>query len=75
MVNEAYRILDEGIAARESDIDLVWVNGYGFPREKGGPMHWARRIGLSEVCRRLSIMAERFDADDLKPGLALMSAR
>src|SRR5690606_13438524 len=46
MINEAARILEEGIAARASDIDLVWVNGYGFPVGKGGPMFWAELEGL-----------------------------
>ncbi|RWI43779.1 MAG: 3-hydroxyacyl-CoA dehydrogenase, partial [Mesorhizobium sp.] len=41
MINEGAKILEEGIAARASDIDVVWVNGYGFPVGKGGPMFWA----------------------------------
>ncbi len=49
MVNEGARILDEGIAARSSDIDLVYVHGYGFPRHEGGPMFWAEQRGLSTV--------------------------
>ncbi|WP_082453333.1 3-hydroxyacyl-CoA dehydrogenase NAD-binding domain-containing protein [Rhizobium sp. Leaf262] len=40
IVNEAALVLEEGIAARASDIDLVWVNGYGFPAKLGGPLHW-----------------------------------
>jgi len=53
MVNEACRILDEGIAARPSDIDVVWINGYGFPRYRGGPMHWADRVGLADILERI----------------------
>ena len=49
MVNEGARILEEGIAARSSDIDLVYVHGYGFPRHQGGPMFWAERRGLDTV--------------------------
>ena len=49
MVNEGARILQEGIAARSSDIDLVYVYGYGFPRWHGGPMFWAEQRGLSQV--------------------------
>jgi 3-hydroxyacyl-CoA dehydrogenase len=49
MVNEGAAILEEGIAQRASDIDLVLVNGYGFPRGKGGPMFYADRIGLRTV--------------------------
>ena len=46
MINEGAKILEEGIAARASDIDVVWVNGYGFPIGKGGPMFWAGLKGL-----------------------------
>lgn len=49
MINEGAKILAEGIAARPSDIDLVLVNGYGFPASRGGPMHYADSIGLSRV--------------------------
>ena len=49
MVNEGARILEEGIAARASDIDLVYVYGYGFPRWQGGPMFWAEQRGLAAV--------------------------
>src|SRR5207245_1815091 len=46
LVNEGARILDEGRALRASDIDLVYINGYGFPSYRGGPMHYADDIGL-----------------------------
>ncbi len=49
LVNEGARILDEGIALRAGDIDIVWINGYGFPRWRGGVMHWADEIGLDAV--------------------------
>jgi 3-hydroxyacyl-CoA dehydrogenase len=49
MVNEGARILEEGIAIRASDIDVVWCNGYGWPRYRGGPMYWADSIGLDHV--------------------------
>ncbi len=45
MFNEGYDILDEGIAQRASDIDVVWLYGYGWPRHKGGPMYWAEEVG------------------------------
>jgi 3-hydroxyacyl-CoA dehydrogenase len=54
MINEAARILEEGIAQRASDIDVVWVNGYGWPRTKGGPMYWADQIGASHIVDRLA---------------------
>ena len=49
LINEGARILSEGIAARASDIDAIWLNGYGFPRHLGGPMCYADQIGLDEV--------------------------
>ena len=53
LINEAARILEERIAQRPGDIDVVWVNGYGFPRTRGGPMQFADETGLSEVLARL----------------------
>ncbi|MCR4268359.1 3-hydroxyacyl-CoA dehydrogenase NAD-binding domain-containing protein [Nitratireductor sp. ZSWI3] len=53
MINEGARIIEEGIAARASDIDVVWVNGYGFPVAKGGPMFWAERHGIDRIVDRL----------------------
>jgi 3-hydroxyacyl-CoA dehydrogenase len=49
MVNEGAKILDEKIAIRASDIDVIWVYGYGWPVYRGGPMFWASQIGLSKV--------------------------
>src|SRR5690606_11954097 len=53
LINEGARILAEGIAARGSDIDVVWTQGYGFPVAKGGPMFWADTLGLDYVIARL----------------------
>jgi len=53
MINEGARILEEGIATRPSDIDIVWVYGYAFPVGKGGPMHWAEQAGLKHIVERL----------------------
>ena len=53
MINEGARILEEGIALRPSDIDIVWINGYAFPVGKGGPMFWAEQTGLSHIVERL----------------------
>jgi 3-hydroxyacyl-CoA dehydrogenase len=53
MVNEGARILEEKIAARPSDIDIVWINGYGFPIGRGGPMFWADLTGLKKIADRL----------------------
>ena len=49
LVVEGARILEEGIASRSADIDVVWMNGYGFPRHRGGPMHYADTVGLDKV--------------------------
>jgi len=57
LVNEGARILDDGIAARASDIDVVYLNGYGFPLHRGGPMKYAEEIGLSTVVRALRRIA------------------
>ena len=53
MVNEALLILEEGMAQRPSDIDVVWLNGYGFPRDKGGLLFWANKIGSSRILEGL----------------------
>lgn len=53
LVNEGARILEEGIALRASDIDVVYLNGYGFPLHRGGPMHYAQQVGLFNVVRAL----------------------
>jgi len=53
MVNEGAKILDEGIAARASDIDAVWITGYGWPVYRGGPMFWAELEGLPKILDRL----------------------
>ena len=49
LINEGARILEEGISERSSDLDLVWLHGYGFPRYRGGPMFWADSLGLDHV--------------------------
>lgn len=57
MIEEGVHILDEGIARRSADIDLVLVHGYGFPRWRGGPMHHADRLGLPAVRDRIRGLA------------------
>jgi 3-hydroxyacyl-CoA dehydrogenase len=56
MINEGAKILDEGIAYRASDIDVVWVMGYGWPSHKGGPMFHADRVGLPQLVEALRTM-------------------
>ena len=66
MVNEGARILEEGIAARPGDIDAIWINGYGWPAWRGGPMFYADQVGLTTVAARL----EAFAAARGEPALA-----
>ncbi|WP_395681732.1 3-hydroxyacyl-CoA dehydrogenase NAD-binding domain-containing protein [Inquilinus sp.] len=66
MVNEGARILEEGIAARPGDIDTIWLNGYGWPAWRGGPMFYADQVGLKTVAARL----EAFAAARGEPALA-----
>ncbi|OYU98473.1 MAG: 3-hydroxyacyl-CoA dehydrogenase [Burkholderiales bacterium PBB5] len=63
LVNEGARILEEGIAARASDIDIVYLNGYGFPLHRGGPMLYADIVGLPNVLRALQRFAAEPGAD------------
>ena len=59
MVNEGAKILEEGIAQRASDIDVVWVYGYGWPVYRGGPMFWADSVGLETIVEGLRRQEER----------------
>jgi 3-hydroxyacyl-CoA dehydrogenase len=54
LVNEGARILEEGIALRPSDIDVIYLHGYGFPRYRGGPMFWADTLGLKRVYEEIA---------------------
>jgi 3-hydroxyacyl-CoA dehydrogenase len=67
MVNEGARILEEKIAARPSDIDVVWLYGYGWPIYRGGPMHYADSVGLKKVAERLAYYAKETDDPSLEP--------
>ncbi|HYZ32296.1 MAG TPA: 3-hydroxyacyl-CoA dehydrogenase NAD-binding domain-containing protein [Crenalkalicoccus sp.] len=67
MVNEGARILEEGIASRPVDIDVIFVNGFGWPAWRGGPMFWADRMGLRAVRDRLAHYAEATNDPNLKP--------
>ena len=49
LVNEGAKILEEGLALRASDIDTIWIHGYGFPRYRGGPMFWADLVGIKTI--------------------------
>lgn len=63
MVNEGAKILEENIAQRASDIDVVWNYGYGWPRWRGGPMFWADQMGLDKIVDALRRYADRLGPD------------
>lgn len=67
LINEGMRIVEEGIAQRPSDIDVVYVYGYGFPAHRGGPMHYADVVGLDEVYKRICDFRDRFGVDNWTP--------
>lgn len=67
LINEGARILGEGIALRASDIDVIWINGYGFPRHRGGPMHYADTVGLKNIYNRVCEFKEEFGAEYWQP--------
>ena len=67
MINEGARILEEGIAARPGDIDVIWVYGYGWPVWRGGPMHYADQLGLPHIRDRLRFYADRSGDETLRP--------
>lgn len=71
MVNEGAKILEEGIASRSSDVDVVWVNGYNWPNFTGGPMHWAEGVGLAKIVEALDVLAAETGDDSLKPAALL----
>jgi 3-hydroxyacyl-CoA dehydrogenase len=59
-LNEACKILEEGKALRASDIDVMWLNGFGFPRYRGGLMYWADQIGARQVYNQVAIWHQRY---------------
>jgi 3-hydroxyacyl-CoA dehydrogenase len=63
MVNEGAKILEEGMAQRASDVDVVWVYGYGWPVYRGGPMFWADTEGLDKIVEGLKRQEERMGSD------------
>jgi len=58
LVNEGARILEEGVAQRSGDMDIVYINGYGFPIWRGGPMFYANQLGLAEVISKMSAFSK-----------------
>ncbi len=72
LINEGFKILEEGIVMRAADIDVVWTSGYGFPRWRGGPMHYAEAIGLKKVLDGLNKYKERFGPMHWEPSKLLV---
>jgi 3-hydroxyacyl-CoA dehydrogenase len=70
MVNEGAKILEEGKAIRASDIDTVWINGYGWPVYTGGPMFWGELTGLDKILAKMKEFQAKF-GDDFKPSALL----
>ncbi len=71
LINEGARILEEGIAQRPGDIDVVYVNGYGFPRYRGGPMHLADQLGVEAVYRNVCRYRDELSAENWQPAALL----
>jgi len=67
LINEGMKILEEGIAQRPGDIDVVYAYGYGFPAWRGGPMHYADEVGLEHVLQRITEFRERFGDENWTP--------
>jgi 3-hydroxyacyl-CoA dehydrogenase len=67
LINEGARILEEGVAARSSDIDIVYIAGYGFPDFRGGPMFHADTVGLANIVRAMRGFAKGYRPDAWEP--------
>ena len=63
MINEGFKILDEGMAIRASDIDIIWINGYGWPIYEGGPMFYGNLIGYEKILSWLQDMEKEHGSD------------
>ena len=71
LINEGTRILEEGIVERAGDIDVIYLHGYGWPRHRGGPMHFADARGLPAIAAALDRMADAQGDETLRPGALL----
>ena len=67
LINEGARLLDQGIAIRPCDIDIVYINGYGFPEVTGGPMFWADQQGLDTILEDIKRFGEEYGGEIWKP--------
>ncbi len=73
MINEGARILEEGMSQRPSDIDVVWVNGYGWPVYRGGPMYYADTIGLDRILAKIKEFQAQDNDDFWQPSALIES--
>ena len=71
LINEGFKILEEGIAQRPSDIDVVYVNGYGFPAYRGGPMFYADTIGLEKIYKTICEFGSTYGEEFWEPAALL----
>lgn len=71
MVNEGAKILEEGIAARPLDVDVIWIYGYGFPVYRGGVLFWADSVGLKTIYEKVSQLHKETGDDVWKPAALL----
>ncbi|RYG19467.1 MAG: 3-hydroxyacyl-CoA dehydrogenase, partial [Caulobacteraceae bacterium] len=71
MINEGAKILEEGKAIRASDIDIVWLNGYGWPAYRGGPMHYANVTGLKTIADKMKEFEAKY-GEDFRPSALLL---
>ena len=69
-INEMCTILEEGKAIRASDLDVMWLNGFGFPRYRGGPMYWGDTIGAERIYNQVAAWHQQF-GDRWKPSQLL----
>lgn len=74
MINEAARMLEQGLVDNPNDIDLVWIHGYGFPRYRGGLLYHADQVGLARICAAIEQWAGEHPDRDLRVS-ALLQAR
>lgn len=71
LINEGAKVLEEGVALRASDVDVVYTSGYGFPRHRGGPMFYADTVGLAEIRARIERFAKTLDPQYWQPSALL----
>ncbi|MAL99063.1 3-hydroxyacyl-CoA dehydrogenase NAD-binding domain-containing protein [Hydrocarboniclastica marina] len=71
MINEGAKILEEGIATRSLEIDVIWIYGYGFPAYRGGPMFWADQVGLGEILARVKEFHKKTGGKQWEPSALL----